>query len=260
MTQLLKDAISLLFFIFFCLFRRNKKAVLVYHSIGDIPKSSDPLKMNVPPALFEKHMAYISNNKENFLITFDDGYQNIFPNAVPILKRYRLKSVVFVTTYYIDGNAPFCHFFGNAISPKPLSWDMIREMASHGIEIGCHASSHKNLALLNKDEAYSSIKMSKKRIEDMTGKPVKSFSYPFGGRGSYNKDTGSILKNLGFEKAYINIMGMDNSGRDPMEIKRIRIYTNDNMLRFKMKIKGAYNWVDSIASFMPKNRKISSHQ
>jgi len=54
------------------------------------------------------------------------------------------------------------------------------------------------------------------------------------------------IKNSGYEKAYSNIMGMDNSPSEPFAINRIRVYPCDNIFRFRMKVAGAYNWIDRI--------------
>ncbi len=39
-------------------------------------------------------------------LTFDDGYQNIFTNAYPILKKYNVPATIFVTTDFVDQNVP----------------------------------------------------------------------------------------------------------------------------------------------------------
>ena len=52
--------------------------------------------------------------------------------------------------------------------------------------------------------------------------------------------TGTILVYL------FDLRGMDNSETEPFAIRRIRIYGTDNMFRFRIKVAGAYNWVDSL--------------
>lgn len=83
-----------------------------------------------------------------------------------------------------------------------------------------------------------------KKIEDMIGKEVKYFAYPYGSKKSFNNKIKEIVKNSGYKKAYTNIMGFNDANSDLYELRRIRIYSNDNMFRFKLKIDGAYNWVD----------------
>lgn len=244
MLSTLKDIISFLVYITICPFIRNKKAVLLYHSVDYIAKDKDPNKNNVDPVLFDKHMALIKKNKERFVITFDDGYESVYINAIPIIKKYGIRTVLFLTTDYIDGKIKLDRFFLNKYSPSPLAWEQVKEIRSLGAELGCHSLTHRNMADLDEKAAYLESFASRKRILDMTGYNVSSFSYPFGNRGSFNEKTEKILSAMGYEKAYTNMMGMDNSEVKPFAIRRIRIYSTDNMLRFKMKIAGAYNWVD----------------
>ena len=66
---------------------------------------------------------------------------------------------------------------------------------------------------------------------------------------TFNERIKQIVKNSGYEKAYTNIMGFNSRRSDLYELRRIRIYSTDNMFRFKIKINGAYNWVDKITDF-----------
>lgn len=238
---------------FVCPFFKNKSAVLVYHSVDYIAKDDDPKKINVHPALFERQMAYIEKRKQRFVVTFDDGYKNIYINAFSAIKKYGIKSTLFLTTDYLDGKIKLDNFFDNKYSPAPLTWDQIKEINNSGVELGCHSLTHKNMADLDEETAYLESFVSKKRIMDMAGYSVNSFAYPFGNAGSFNEITKKILSSIGYKKAYTNIMGMDNSQSEPFMIKRIRIYSTDNMFRFEMKVAGAYNWVDSLVGIFEKN-------
>lgn len=250
MIWIIKDIISLFIYAIICPFFKNKSAILVYHSIGYINKDTDPKKINVNPELFEKHMAYLEKRRQGFLVTFDDGYKNIYLNALPVIKKYRIKSILFLTTDYLDGKIKLDNFFDNKYSPGPLTWDQAKEINKCGIELGSHSLTHKNMFGLNEEMAYLEALLSKKRIAEMTEYMVSSFAYPFGNAGSFNAETERILKSAGYKKAYTNIMGMDNSQEEPFTIKRIRIYNTDNIFRFKMKISGAYNWVDLLVNIL----------
>lgn len=252
---LLKDIISIFVYCLSTPFRRKRKAVLVYHSVGDMDAAADPYKMNVPPRLFEDHAAYIAKRRGDYTITFDDGFEAIFKGAFPAIKRYGLNAVLFVTTGYIDGRMDFKTLFKDGVNPKALSWDEIRDMARRGIEIGSHGVTHSDMAELDASKAAEEAAESKGRIEDMTGCKVRSFSYPFGNWGSFDEKTEEVLKSAGYERGYTNVMGMDNSDDEPFEIRRIRIYGTDNMFRFRLKLAGAYNWVDCICGAIRRRRE-----
>ncbi len=247
MRDMIKDIISFFIYAAVTPFYGGRKATLVYHSVDDVEPGKDPYKMNVPPSVFEEHMRYICERKDLYTVTFDDGFRSVYTRAFPVLKKYGMKAVLFLTTDYIDARIKLDRFFANRYSPGPLKWDEIKEMASYGITIASHAVTHKNMACLDEKKAFLEASASKGRIMDMTGRDTVYFSYPFGNSASFNKGVKKMLKGLGYERAYTNIMGMDNSAACPYAINRIRIYGTDRGLKFMMKIRGAYNWVDLVA-------------
>jgi peptidoglycan/xylan/chitin deacetylase (PgdA/CDA1 family) len=227
----------------------------VYHSIDHIDPADDPYKMNVDPSLFKRQMEHLAALKNGYTVTFDDGFGSVYANAFPIVKRYGMKAVLFLTTDYIDGKIALCAFFAGRASPRPLTWDEVKRMNADGVEIGSHTLTHRNMAALDADTARREASESRKRIMDMTGCETSTFSYPFGNRGSFNALTKAILAECGYARAYTNMMGMDDPAADPFTVKRIRVYSTDNMFRFRMKVNGAYNWVD----YLPSRRSLAAN-
>ena len=78
-------------------------------------------------------MKYIS-------ITFDDGREDNYSVAYPVMERYHMKGTVFVTTGFVDGTWEEYHVLD---SPRrALSVEEIRELAENGWEIGLHGDRH----------------------------------------------------------------------------------------------------------------------
>lgn len=251
MIQLLKDLISLVFYLFSFLGPVKNQLTLVYHSVSDIGKGLDPLKLNISQELFRKQIAYLSklSQANGIVVTFDDGFENFFHYAYPILLRYNINSVLFITTGFIDRRISFDRLFSGVVKSGALSWEQVNEISQSGIEIGSHAVTHVNLTGISEDEAGKEIADSKSMIENVIGKSVKYFAYPYGSRAAFNERIKKIVKDRGYERAYTNIAGFNSGNTDLYELRRIRIYNTDNMFRFKMKLRGAYNWVDWLLSF-----------
>jgi peptidoglycan/xylan/chitin deacetylase (PgdA/CDA1 family) len=88
-----------------------------------------------------------------FVVTFDDGYENVYREAWPILKSLQIPATVFLATSYLDSDAPFpfddWQEAGAAHVPKrawrPLTTAQCLEMKGSGlIELGAHTHTHAN--------------------------------------------------------------------------------------------------------------------
>lgn len=245
---MLKDIISTIPYIMSAL-KRPANLVLVYHSIAKLNPREDLYKLNIQPDLFNEHLNFLLSqyNSQEILLTFDDGFGNFFDNAFPLIVRYNMPSLLFITTGFIDGKVGFGKFFrGGDI--KPLTERQIKEVSDSGVIIGSHSITHRNLKNLDDESLIVELKDSKKSLEDITGRPVQYFAYPFGSKSSFDRRVEDLVRECGYEKAYTNIMGFNHTRTNPYALRRIRLYSDDNLFRFKMKIRGAYNWVDWLSS------------
>src|SRR5262245_20632003 len=96
--------------------------ILMYHYISANPRApADPLRtrLSVPPAQFAQQLAYLHRAgyttitlddlvdalhlhatlpSKPVILTFDDGYQDFYTNAYPLLRRYRDKATIYIIT------------------------------------------------------------------------------------------------------------------------------------------------------------------
>jgi hypothetical protein len=103
---------------------------------------------------------------------------------------------------------------------RPLNWEEVREMSSRGIEFGSHTVTHPILSKLAPDDLYFELGMSKRTIEERTGRPVTAVSYPNGKPNAFNEDTFRRAAELGYRFGVTYLPGVNP--RDGMERFRIR--------------------------------------
>lgn len=165
--------------------------VLMYHSVSENGKL-----FTVTPADFTRHMEHLSKHhfrvvglgealasvrqrrisKKTVVITFDDGYQDNYLNAFPVLKKYRLPATIFVSTAFIGSGTT-----QQGVATDILSQEQIQEMSKSGlIAFGSHAHHHVKLAQLPLEKIKDELAISKKILEGITGTPVDVFAYPYG--------------------------------------------------------------------------------
>ncbi len=82
---------------------------------------------------------------------------------------------------------------------RMLSWDEARLMSREGISFAAHTRSHPILTREAVEEAKSQIRMSKERIEEELGVPVKHFAFPNGTDRDFSKTLGRYCEELGFD-------------------------------------------------------------
>lgn len=195
--------------------------ILVYHRISKV--ADDPHLLAVSPKNFRDQVEYlkreykilplstlVANLKNNRLearqtaITFDDGYADNLFEALPILEEMGVPATIFITTGKIDSNEPFYWDTNRPLSicGRPLSKEELLQLAkSPLIEIGAHTVDHPNLGKTGSAQQKIEIENSKKTLEQLLGRTISLFAYPFGSAASYSKNTIETLKHSGFEAA-----------------------------------------------------------
>lgn len=88
------------------------------------------------------------------------------------------------------------------------------------ITIGAHTVHHPSLAYLETTEQEYEILESKKKLENQFNSPVRTFSYPFGGKNDFTDETIKICKKAGFVKVAANYSGVWTNDCDPYRIPR----------------------------------------
>jgi peptidoglycan/xylan/chitin deacetylase (PgdA/CDA1 family) len=165
-------------------------------------------------------------NRKSVVITFDDGYEDNYTKAFPILKNYGYPAIVFVVSSAV-GTEGF------------LNWDQIREMYSKNILIGSHTRHHVYLPDIQaKDETWDEISNSKRDIQTALGAEVKYFSYPSGG---YTEEIKEMVVNSKYKGACATNRGFDRFNTGVYELKRIRINNSDSAVVMWAKLSGYYN-------------------
>src|SRR4030095_2680859 len=138
---------------------------LTYHRV----RAVDREPFSVTPEAFDAQMAWLASEglavslaegeqvlagtgslrRNAVLVTIDDGYRDVYTDALAILSRHRIPALLFVSTAAIDerGSAPVRGVCADA----HVSWSELAELVQAGIAIGSHGWEHRSLAqmLLN---------------------------------------------------------------------------------------------------------------
>jgi peptidoglycan/xylan/chitin deacetylase (PgdA/CDA1 family) len=107
---------------------------------------------------------------------------------------------------------------------RPLSASEIGELTNGGlIEIGCHTVTHPQLSKLTSDVQRGEICHSKASLEEILGKPVGAFAYPYGRECDYTGETITIVRDAGFYCACSTSTGVVRRSADPFQLPRLQV-------------------------------------
>lgn len=226
--------------------------ILAYHGLGEAPPDSDPHHLLVHPDRFRTHVGLLSEAGFQFItvaelaartpaggtpppglaaISFDDGMEDNFSEALPILRELGIPATVYVLTGAIGAPNPW-------LSPKSgrrmMNGEELRALAQAGLELGAHTVTHPDLSRLDAEACLKEMTESKDAVEEITGEPVRTFAYPF---GHYGPAAMQAARAAGFEAA---VTCVNRGSWDPFELKRTLVTGRDGLGSFLARVSGIY--------------------
>ena len=169
------------------------------------------------------------------IITFDDGYaDNIV--AFKELARRNMRATWFIVSRDIGKQSGWRDPGQNA--RDMLAPQQLMEMHASKMEIGSHGRNHMRLTTLDDPAMHSEVTGSKEDIERLIGIKVNSFAYPY---GDYDDRVIRAVKNAGYLNACITRPGWLTLDTDMFEIRRVSIFSHDNLTTFARKLAFADN-------------------
>jgi len=264
LTRLIKLLLSLAYFFLFSIVRFIKQllgfknnpicVVLYYHSIFPNEKENFEWQMNllkrksnvIKSDIFEE----LNPHKLYTVLTFDDGFENLLQNAIPVMQKLHLPFTIFFITNYFGKKPgwefPEGHYDKNE---KIMTVDQVKSVSNELLTIGSHTENHVKLTHIDLKIAEKEIVNSKNTLENISGKSVDIISFP---NGDYN----SQIINKCFEVGYKRVFTIEPKLAFQNKNEKItgRVWTNGNdwKLEYFLKVNGAYCWLNNIFLFKRK--------
>jgi len=193
--------------------------ILCYHGFAPPHKKDSPLSVSVTALPFQAfHLSRWG------VPTFDDAYLDFYELAWPILRKEKIRPMVFVPTGYVGRESSFDRDFVRPL----MTWEQISELSREGVVFGSHGVTHRPLADLPPEEICREVRESKATLEDRLGCAVTWLAYP---NGRYDDQVLTEVEEAGYEGAFtVNTPPGQRATR--FSIPRILVTAWDTPLRF----------------------------
>lgn len=225
--------------------------ILMYHQIGEpAPKGTPYRGLTVHPKRFAQQMRwlkrfgytglsmqdlmpYLRGEKHGKVIgiTFDDGYQNVLHNALPVLQALGFTSTNYIVSNHLSGDNFWDHHKGIPRSAL-MSEAELHQWLAAGQEIGSHTMDHVHLPEISAAQAQQQIQQSKIDLENRFQVEVTAFCYPY---GHYNATIQQWTQNSGYTNATTTARGLALNTDNPFELPRVTVSRSTHLLRFLQK-------------------------
>ncbi len=164
------------------------------------------------------------------VLTFDDGFRDVFDNAWPMLRDRGLPFTIYLASAYVGGTMQWNGSTAKAAGPA-LTWDQLAEMVGSGLcTLGNHTHTHARPDALTEDE----LDRCSGEIERHLGVRPQHFTYPWG--VSVPAMEPSLRRR--FRSASTGQLGRNLPGTDLMRLRRIPVRRTDPIEFFRAKLVG----------------------
>ncbi len=159
-------------------------------------------------------------------LTFDDGYENFYEYAFPVLQKHGFPAMVYLISSMLGQPSSWFARDGRA-TPMLMSAERVRQLRAAGVDFGSHSATHLKLAEVDDATIHEEVSRSKRELEDVLGEPVRHFCYPY---GSHDLRAVEAVAAAGYECATTCVRAPATTADDPLTLPRKAVSWGDNLL------------------------------
>lgn len=230
--------------------------ILMYHQV--IPQSSPVFrKYAITPRAFAQQMAWLARagystinldmllayrrgqleiRRRPVIITFDDGYRDLFEHAVPILESHGFTAVFYLVTGLMGRTSRWL-VAERGVEFPVMDWDAARQLSAAGFACGAHTVSHPRLPNLPEAACRGELVQSRLILEEQLGHEVRHLAYPF---GRYSDRVRAIAAESGYQTACSVDIGISTAKDDVLALHRVPVSGYDSLVDFIWRLRTAY--------------------
>lgn len=209
---------------------RKKSVVLCYHGIRPEKKQR-----------FERQMEMLIEKFPDVRITFDDAFENLLENVLPLLNELRIPATVFA----VPGNLGKSPQWNIAVDhpeckEKTMTAQQLKGIQNERIAIGSHTQTHPNLLNLSPDQVRRELAESKRNLEQLLETTVEDLALP---HGACNDEVLRIAQEVGYKRIYTLEPKLNRGDEEGGVAGRFSMSPDVWPIEFTLTCAGAYSWL-----------------
>ena len=226
---------------------QHPPVVLMYHAIGDerepagrylvpAPRFNDQLRWLRRHGyqtvrldeILEHRRAHRLPPARAVAITFDDGYEDNYRLAFPLLRDAGMPATFYLVSSRL-GQANVWDAEGELAGRTLFGREQALEMQHAGMELGAHTRHHPPLSEIAESALDEEIAGSRGDLTQALGKPVASFAYPY---GKMSPAASAAVERAGFLGAVCSRSGFNDPAAPDFALRRVEVRGTDSLAAF----------------------------
>ncbi len=181
--------------------------------------------------------------ERHVLMTFDDGYDDLYDELLPLVEQHQYKPLIFLVANHL-GESNVWDQPSGLRARRVMTLEQIRKMQRCGVDFGSHSMTHPWLPGLSDAELRREVRDSKHRLEDLLGVEITSFAYPYGG---VDMRVRSAVADAGYKVAFTTMPG-ENWWNDPLCQRRADVRDYTSVIDFLVQLRTGFTLRQSVAA------------
>ena len=213
--------------------------VLIYHHVKLLTPTDNAIErgLTVLPSQFDAQLNYLQARgyatvtatrlavhllagahlpPKPVVLTFDDGYTDVYANVYQPLRRRHMIATFFIVPGFLN-------------TPRYLTWHQVTDMEQHGMDIEAHTMTHPDLTTLRPGAVLQEVARSRQVLVAHLHRPINVFAYPY---GAYNVTVLSAVSRAGFQAAFTTRQGWIARSDERLTLPRVYIDIDDTLVIF----------------------------
>jgi len=221
--------------------RTLRVPILMYHYLSHPPAGANKYRvdLSVTPERFAQQLDYLAGAgyhvitlddlvfaltqgrplpPKPVILTFDDGYEDFYQNAFPILQAHHMTAIVFLITDFLNSNRP-----------GYMSWAQVKVLKQAGIKFGAHSRNHADLRRRSTAYLVWQALGCTESFQAQLGEPARYIAYP---SGRYDQHVVDVFHSAGYWAGLTTRQGKWHSSDRLFDLRRVRIRYTTTLPQF----------------------------